>query len=418
MRDVYIIGVGITRFGRHQDRSIISLTSESLESALEDAGVKKQQIQSVWFGNFSWGVFSGQHSIRGQVALRPLGISGVPIINVENACATGSTAFHGAWKDVALGVADISMCIGSEKLYIDDKAKSFEAIMAGTDVTNAGKMLKIFGETAIEIIPKEYSLERGLDSSKEKSGIMDVYAGWSRLHMQKYGMTQKQLAAVSSKNHYHGTLNPNAQYRKEMTIEEILNDKMISWPITRSMCSPIADGSACAILCSKEYLHKAQNVRPIKVLASVMGSGTDRNIEDDIKDVTYRVASCAYEKASVGPRDLDVLEVHDATAFGEIMATEALGICEPGEGGSLAESGATMLGGRIPVNVSGGLESKGHPIGATGLGQIHELVTQLRGQAGKRQVKGARIGLAENGGGVLGFEPAVVCIHILQSINN
>lgn len=414
MRDVFVIGVGTTKFTRHPDRTVVDLTSDSLDAALRDADVDKESIQTAWFGNFAWGVFSGQHSIRGQVALRQLGLGGIPIINVESACATGSVAFHGAWKDVASGYVDVSLCVGTEKLYSDNKAKSFEAIMSGTDVANTSKMLSEYGRVAPDLIPLEYRKQTTGDGSK--SDIMDVYAGWCRSHMSKYGMTQRQLAAVASKNHYHGTLNPNAQYQVDMTIEEVLKDKIIAWPLTRSMCSPVADGSACAILCSKEFLSKVGNPKPVKVLATVLGTATNRAVDADTDDVVYRIAKLAYEKASLGPEDLDVVEVHDAAAFGEILNTEALGLCKPGDGGLLAESGATRLGGKCPVNVSGGLESKGHPIAATGLGQIHELVTQVRGQAGKRQVEGARIAMSENGGGILGFEAASVVMTILGAM--
>jgi len=239
----------------------------------------------------------------------------------------------------------------------------------------------------------------------------------ARLHMQKYGTTQRQLAAISSKNHYHGSLNPNAQYRKKMTVEEVLADKLISYPITRPMCSPVGDGAAAAILCSKDYLRKVQNARPVKVLASLLSSGTDRTFEEEEKEAALLLGRKAYEVAGLGPKDIDVVEVHDATAFGELQTIEALEFCRRGEGGPFAESGATRLGGRIPVNTSGGLESKGHPIGATGLSQIHELVTQLRGEAGPRQVEKARIGLAENGGGFIGTDIAAICIHILEKIN-
>jgi len=416
MREVFVIGVGSTKMGRYLERSISSLTGESLEQALQDSGITKKNIQSAWFSNFSWGIFTGQNSIRGQVALRPLGIDTIPIINVENACASGSTAFHGAWKDVASGLFDVSLAIGTEKLYSEDKAKSFQAIMSGVDVDQVGAQLDAFQKVAKEIIPPEYSLSKGPAGGSEKSSFMDVYGGLARAHMRKYGTTQRQLAIISSKNHHHGALNPYAQYQKEMTVEDVLRDKMISWPLTRSMCAPIGDGSACAILCSKGFLNKASSARPIKVLASILGSGTNRPLEADTDDIACYLSRKAYETASVGPEDINIVEVHDASAFGELQMTEAIGLCRFGEGGLFAESGATTLGGKIPVNVSGGLESRGHPIGATGLGQIHELVIQLRGQAGERQVEGAKIALAENGGGAVGFEAAAMCIHILQLV--
>jgi len=415
MREVYIIGVGSTRLGRHLDRDITSLTSESLDKALQDGGIQKKDIQSVWFGNFAWGIFTGQHSIKGQLALRPLGIDGVPITNVENACATGSTAFHGAWKDVACGLYDVSLAIGAEKIYNEDKAKSFQAIASGFDVEHFDELIKRYNSLATDLIPPEY-LADAPAAGTEKSFAMDAYSGWARNHMKKYGTTSRQLAVIASKNHHHGALNPFAQYQKEMTVEEVLADKMISYPLTRAMCSPIADGSAAAILCSGDYLKKLLNTRPVKVRASVLGSGTDRDLQDEAADIVYRLSKQAYEVAGLGPEDINIVEVHDATAYGEIQVTEALGLCPFGEGGPLAESGATTLGGRVPVNLSGGLESRGHPIGATGLGQIHEMVIQLRGDAGTRQAEGARIGFAENGGGIHAWEAVAMCIHILESV--
>jgi len=415
MREVYVIGVGSTRFARHLDKDITTLTAESLEATLKDAGVGKKEIQSAWFGNFAWGIFSGQHSIKGQIALRPLGIDSIPIINVENACATASTAFHGAWKDVACGLYDVALAIGTEKIYHVDKAKTFQALEAGVDVEHFGELAERFNGVATDIIPPEY-LAKSPAAGTEKSFAMDAYSGWTRHHMRKYGTTQRQLAVISSKNHHHGALNPFAQYQKEMTVEEVLADKMISYPLTRAMCSPVADGSAAAIVCSKDYLQKLTNARPVKVRASILGSGSDRKLDDEKADIVYRLSRQAYEVAGLGPEDLDIAEVHDATAYGEIQVTEAIGLCPFGEGGPLAESGATTLGGRIPVNLSGGLESRGHPIGATGLGQIHELVVQLRGEAGQRQTTGARIGLAENGGGIHAWEPVAMCVHIFEGV--
>ncbi len=199
-----------------------------------------------------------------------------------------------------------------------------------------------------------------------------------------------------------------------MTVEEVLNDKPVAYPLTRSMCAPVGDGAAAAIVCSENFLKTLKNKRPVKVLASVLGSGRDRDLDDE--DIGERMAKLAYEQASVGPEDIDIAELHDATAYGELHQCEAMGFCPLGEGGIYAESKATKLGGERPINTSGGLECRGHPIGASGLAQIYEIVQQLRGEAGKRQVEGARIGLAENGGGNIGVEEAAMCIHILQKV--
>jgi acetyl-CoA acetyltransferase len=417
MRDVYVIGVSTTRFGKFLERSVKSLAAEAVELVLEDGGLGKEVIEAAWFGNSFWGYYSDQHGIRGQVALRPLGVSSIPITNVENACASGSTAFHGAWTAVACGLYDVVIALGVDKCYHQDRAKMFFGFGLGVDMEQREAQLQLMQEMASDLTPPNQSSGKLLSAGKDKSAFMDIYGGRARWHMKKYGTTQRQLAVISSKDHYHGSLNSKAQYRKEMTIEEILADKMISYPLTRPMCSPIADGAAAAILCSKGYLKRINKTRSVRVLASLLASGTDKPIGAEGDDTAALLAHKAYEVAAVGPEDIDIAEVHDATAFGELKLTESLGFCAIGEGGRLAESGATRLGGRIPVNTSGGLQAKGHPIGATGLSQIHEVVTQLRNEAGARQVADARIGLAENGGGFIGQDVAAICMHLFEKAN-
>jgi acetyl-CoA acetyltransferase len=250
-------------------------------------------------------------------------------------------------------------------------------------------------------------------SSGDHSPFMDVYGFAARQHMKKYASTPEQLALIASKNHFHSSLNPNAQYTFTVSPEAVLADRMVSWPLTRGMCAPIGDGAASAILCDAKTVKRlGLSGQAVRVRASVLGSGRERQQYDT--DIGERLSRIAYERSGLGPGDIDAAEVHDATAFGELHQTEALGFCPEGEGGIFAESGATRIGGSIPINTSGGLESRGHPVGASGLAQIHELVTQLRGMAGKRQVEGARLALAENGGGALGQEEAAMCIHILE----
>jgi acetyl-CoA acetyltransferase len=232
--------------------------------------------------------------------------------------------------------------------------------------------------------------------------------------MARFGTTQRQLAAVAAKNHGHSVHNPLSQYRKAFTIEEVLAGRLIAWPLTLPMCSPISDGAAAAILCSGDALARFGIARAAKVRASVLMNGGRRAPDEIEKHISRRASQRAYEIAGLGPDDIDVVECHDATAFGEIQQSENLGFFAFGDGGPAAERGDTMIGGRIPFNPSGGLESKGHPIGATGLGQIHELVTQIRGEAGARQVEGARIALQENGGGLMGVEEAAVAVTILE----
>ncbi len=416
MRDVYVIGVGMVRIGKYLELSIKDLARRAAVEALGDAGVAKEDLQAAWFSNGAWGYFSGQHYIRGQVALRGMGICGIPITNVENACAGGATAFHAAWMGVASGLYDCVMAIGAEKLYSDDKGKMFGAFSGAVDVERPETQLEAWrglsAGLSLEIPPDADSGGAG----KDRSPFMDVYASWGRWHMATYGTTQRQLAVIASKNHSHSALNPLAQFRKPMSVEEVLAGRLVTWPLTVPMCAPIGDGGAAAILCSGDHLARVSSARAVKVRASALASGTDRGIDEEFRDIGTRLARQVYEKAGVGPEDIDVAEVHDATAFGELHQTEALGFCPPGEGGRFAESGATRLGGRLPINPSGGLESRGHPIGASGLAQIHELVTQLRHEAGQRQVEGCRIALAENGGGNLGFEEAAMCVHLLERV--
>jgi acetyl-CoA acetyltransferase len=244
---------------------------------------------------------------------------------------------------------------------------------------------------------------------------MDTYAIQACYHMKKHGTTQRQIAMAASKDHHFGYLNPKAQYQFDVPLDQVLQDRLVSYPLTRSMCAPIGDGAAAAILCSGEYLKglpSAVQNRAVKVRASVMTGGKYR--DPDELSSTWVGAQKAYAMAGIGPQDIDVAEVHDATSFAEIYEIEMLGFCPVGEAGRFTESGATMLDGKIPVNTSGGLVSKGHPVGATGLSMIYELVTQLRGEAGPRQVKGAEFALQENGGGVIGLEAAACSIVILQ----
>ncbi len=414
MREVFVKGVGMTRFAKHLDRTIKYLSQVALDRTLDDARIEINDLEAVWFSNSNWGFATNQHCIRGQVALRPAGLEGLPIINVENACASGATAFHQAWMGVASGLYDCVLAIGAEKVYDEDKAKMFQAFWAGTDIEEIEPhmaALKKVAEGCRLPIPDEGN---GSGAGQNRSAFMDIYSAICRWHMERHGTTQKQLAMIASKNHFHSSMNPYAQFQKEMSVEEILAGRPVSWPLTVPMCAPIGDGAAAAVLCSSDFIKRRGNGRVVKVRASVLGSGTSRPIEAEDEDIAVRLSRQAYEKAGIGPKDIDLAEVHDATAFGELHQTEALGFCEPGEGGRLAESGATRLGGQIPVNTSGGLESRGHPIGASGLGQINELVTQLRHEAGPRQVENCRLALAENGGGNLGFEEAAMGIHILE----
>jgi acetyl-CoA acetyltransferase len=417
MRNVYIVGIGMTRFAKHMDRTEKDLVAEAFNKTLDDAGgIKVSDIQSAFFANSMWGFFGMQHTIKGQVALRPLGIEGIPITNVENACACASTALHCAYKDVLSGMYECSLAIGMEKLYNEDKAKTFMAYNAGVDVSNMEghfKALRGVMEGVKLDIPVD---DGGAGAGKTRSAFMDVYANFLRWHMATFGTTQHQLAVIASKNHLHSSMNPNAQFQNTMTVDEILQGKTVIWPLTVPMCAPVGDGAAAAIVCSEAFLKKLKSARPVKILASVLGSGTNRRHDQLDLDIGVKLSRQAYEIAGVGPEDIHVAEMHDATAFGELHQYESLGFCPIGEGGPFAETGATKLGGKIPVNTSGGLESRGHPVGASGLGMIHELVTQLRHEAGPRQVEGCMLALGENGGGNIAFEEASMTIHILEKV--
>lgn len=410
MEEIYVIGVGMTPFGRHPDRSIKALTQEATNAALADAGIDKAALTAAFFANTSQGHMEGQHMIRGQVALRAMGIGRIPVVNIENACASGSSAFVLACNHVRSGAGDVALAIGSEKMYSTDKDRMFSVFDSAWDVARADEI-----RDSLLKLGRGVAVLQGTTSPRPYSVFMDVYAAFARSHMRTFGTTQRQLAAVAAKNHDHSVHNPLSQYRNAYSIDDILNAPPITYPLTLPMCSPISDGAAAAIVCTRSALKRLDidAKRAIKVLAAVVQSGSDRDESDYANHCTALAARKAYELAGVGPDDVSVAEVHDATAMGEIIQVENLGFCEFGMGGVIAERGDTRIGGRIPVNPSGGLESKGHPVGATGLGQIHELVAQLRGEAGARQVAGARIALAENGGGLEGIEEAVACITIL-----
>jgi acetyl-CoA acyltransferase len=462
MRDVYVIAVHTIKFGKYLDKSIKDLTAQTVLPCLKETGLDKKDIQALCFSNSNWGYARGQDGIRGQVALRPIGIEAIPITNVENACAGGSTAFHHAWLGVASGLYDVTMAVGAEKLHLPNKFAVFASFLGDLDIEDFPNIIENITMYAMNEEDKrkmrehvaQYAGKGKSDSPKKRKSLvdtlkdyrdmykvyrrlcdllgtdtmkkvrkqfsgdhspfMDVYGFAARQHMKKYGSTIEQLAIIASKNHFHSSLNPNAQYNFTVTPEDVLADRMITWPFTRAMCAPVGDGAASAILCDENTVKKLGLVSgAVRVRASVLGSGRRRDFDDT--DIGERLSKIAYEKSGLGPQDINLAEVHDATAYGELHQVEALGFCKEGEGGIFAQTGATKIGGQIPINTSGGLESRGHPIGASGLAQIHELVTQLRGASGSRQVPNARLALAENGGGALGQEEAAMCIHILEA---
>ncbi len=378
MTDAYIVGVDMIKFGRFPDKTVPQLGAEAALMALDDCGLQIQDMEALYCGNL------GQASAMvGQRVLQEIGQTGIPVVNVSNACATGATAFREAWASVKAGLYDCVLAVGVEQMG--------KGLLGG-----AG------GKTGI---PKEGLLGSGT--------MPAVFAEAGMEHARKHGTTFEQFAKVSVKNHHHSTLNPKAMYQIETPLEEVMNAEMISYPNTKLMCSVNVDGSAAAVICSES---KAKELglmkRAIKVRASVLTSDPwqERDlVMPDVNSCTRKAAQAAYEMAGIGPEDVDLVELHDCFATAEILHYENLGLCGDGEAGKLIDDGDVALGGRIPVNVSGGLLSKGHPLGATGIANIYEVSTHLRGEAGARQVEGAKIGLTH----VIGLGSACG-IHVLE----
>jgi acetyl-CoA acetyltransferase len=415
MSKAYVIGVGMTPFGRFPDATIKSLTKVAVMTALTDCGAQPSDIDVAFFGNVSQSFMEGQHMVPGQIALREIGFERTSIANVENACASSSTALSLAFAQVKAGLADVALAIGAEKMTAD-KTKGFSVFEGAWDVTEAENTA-----ANLEYLGQGMRPPPGKDvAANQRSLFMDVYANLAKFHMKTYGTTERHLAAIASKNHNHSQHNTLAQYQVPMTVDDVLGSRLISWPLTLAMCAPISDGAAAAVVCNEEGMRKLgftddNRNRAVEIKASVIGGGTNRAPEKLDQQICRLSALRAYGIAGIEPKDVDVAELHDASAFAEVQQSEHMGFFEYGEGGFMADKGETAIGGRIPINPSGGLESRGHPIGATGLAQIHELVSQLRGEAGKRQVERARFALAENGGGFYRNEEAVALITILAA---
>lgn len=404
MRDVAIVGIGMTRFGKYPEKGIKDLVREAVEPALKDARLNSKDIDAAFVGTAAPGIMTGQEQIKAQVTLSAMGIDTIPMYNIENACASSSSAFNLAWISVGAGLYDCVLVVGFEKLFDKDKMKSFMALGTAIDVESALKHLEEFQKKHGS---GEKIIEEG--SGQSRSIFMDMYAYYTRTYMERYGLTQEHFAKISVKSHKNGALNPNAQYQKEVTLEQVLQSGDVAFPLTRMMCSPVCDGSAAAIICAKEHVSKFTTT-PIWVAGSVVGSG---KISDDLSDtLTSRIGPRIFEKAGMGPEDIDIIEVHDATSPSEIITLIELGLCPGEDAPKWIDEGYLELDGKLPSNTSGGLASKGHPIGATGMGQIHEVVLQLRGEAGKRQVKNPKTGMTHNGGGILGVDAAAMAMHI------
>lgn len=354
--------------------------------------------------------FWGHEVTRGTACFVPLVREGLmndaaPVINVEGGCATGSLALAAAYKEIKAGDADLTLAIGVEKLYHPERhADMIRLFDGGTDPMDAGELRDHYRQVGAHV-------GRPFTTSGDRTFAMDTYAMQALLHQQQYGTTDEQIAYAAAKNHRNAVLNPRAQYRFPMTVEEVLADRKISELLTRAMCSPVGDGSAAALLCSEAFLARqpaAVRARAVPILGLGLSGGKYR--EYDEPSLSRVAADRAYAAADAVPQDVDVAEVHDATSFCEIYQSEMMRFCPPGEGGPLAASGATKITGSIPINTSGGLVAKGHPLAATGVSMCLELVTQLRREAGERQVAGARIALQENGGGIVGLGEAVAVV--------
>jgi acetyl-CoA acetyltransferase len=419
--DVWILGVSSTPFGKFPDRSFKDLSREAYLGALADAGLGSgDEIDFGYMGNCLAGAGFGQDCIRGQSWMLELVDEGlfperVPFVNVEGACATASMALHAAWKDVKSGESDLVLAMGVEKTYLpgadDDpgtKAKMFDLFARGVDQETLPRL-----EEHYRAVGRQAGVP--FETGPGRTMFMDTYAMQAALHMKRWGTTARQIAAGAAKNHNYGARNPLAQYRFTTTVDQVLEDREVSHPLTRSMCAPIGDGAAAALVCSEGFLRgqpEAVRARAVRIKASAFTGGKYRSPEE--AGLSAVAARKAYRAAGVLPVDIDVAEVHDATSFCEVYQVEMLGFCAEGEGGPFVESGATGPDGPVPVNTSGGLVSKGHPVGATGLSMIYELATQLRGEAGDRQVPDARLALQENGGGVIGLEEAACSVMILE----
>ncbi len=386
MREVAVVGVGMTQFGKHTE-TIREMGEEALWAALQDAGMSPKDVQVAYAGN-ALGRISGQEMISGQMVLREVGITGIPITRIEDACASASFAFRESWLAVASGLFDVAVAVGYEKMTGATTAQIMEALAGASDT----------------------ELEASLGIT-----FPGVFAMVARRHMYQYGTTHEQLAQVSVKNHDNGALNPRSQYQKRFTIEEILASRPISHPLNLLDCCPISDGCAAAILVAKDLAPRYTR-KPIWVA----GSGQTSGFFEPMSDITtlrptIAASQSAYNQAGLGPEDIDLAEVHDCFTIAEVLHTEDLGFVSKGEGGPFIEAGNTAIGGRIPINTSGGLLSKGHPVGATGLAQIVEVVEQLRGQSGPRQVEGAKVGLAMCMGGFMHSDAGVIAVHVLKS---
>ena len=386
MKGVAIAGIGMTQFGKQTGRGLRSLALAAIEEAIADSGIASDRIERIYFGNAIAGIVTQQEMIRGQVALRHQPLAKVPLFNIENACASGGSAFSLACEAVASGAVEVALAVGAEQMTHADRSRPFNALRGSTDIEDIGES------------------EPGQISAN--SLLMDYYAAVAQRYLDEYGAEPADFARVAVKNRRNAAMNPLAHLRTLQSLEDVLASRMIVAPLSLPMCSPVTDGGAALLVCS-EKLAASLDQPVVRVLASSVASGAGGRPVDD-------AAAKAYGVAGMGAQDFDVIELHDAAAPAELMQYHEIGLCGQGDGFKLIREGATDLGGRTPVNTSGGLLSRGHPLGATGVAQIVEIVHQLRGTAGARQVEGARRALAVNGGGWLDGSYALAIATILE----
>jgi len=388
MDPAFIAGVGMTQFTRHPDKGIKELGREAIESALRDADLQMSDVEAVFFGNALAGLTTGQECIRGQTVMHAMGQGTIPVTNVENACASSGNALMLAWSAVAGGQYETVLAVGAEKMFFNgDRQRAFRALGGALDVD------------------QPHALSEG--AGENRSPFMDLYASRARRLINDRGVTIDSLARLAVKARYNGSLNPLAQRQSSVTLNEVLESRLIVEPLTLLMCAPIGDGAAAAVV-----TRIRRRNGDVKILASQLRSLPSAEV--GTPSAATAASRAAFQQAGIGPEDIDVVEVHDATTAGEMVSWVDTGICPLGDEEKWAQSGHTELGGSLPVNPSGGLVARGHPIGASGLGQIYELVMQLRGTAQQRQVPGARVAMAQVGGGSIGSFTAAASVHILQ----
>jgi acetyl-CoA acetyltransferase len=378
MEQVAVIGTGITPFAKMPEKTLAEIAWPAVKQAIAESAIDARKIDAVFCGTALGGMMAGQR------VMKAVGVTGLPITNIENACSSSSAALRAGWMSVASGCHDLVLVVGVEKLTK-------------------------FGGGTLPLEKEDWEVNMGLT-------MPALYAMRAQRYMQEYGLTDRQLAQVAVKSHEHGALNPNAQLRKRFTVEEVMKSRMVATPFTLIHCCPTGDGAGAVVLASAKKARE-MTAEPVRIVASELASGKLTNGFRDMTtpEITVRGAKAAYEMAGLGPEDINVAEVHDAFTIAELLYYEAFGFCKKGEAYSLIESGETSLGGKRPVNPSGGLLSRGHPVGATGVTQAAEIVRQINGRSGAHQVAGARVGLAHaTGGGIAGFDHGACSIHIFS----